>query len=198
MIQYEYGSRPKKPYDYRTYVRHLAPHLPKEDKVFAYNGSLDWRADREEIPLVLFRNICHWKSPRRFKRVCENNVDEVNRQWRNALQSLGQRPFEDGAIKKAVKQLAVLNGVGERTASALLTAWNPDEFGIMDERVFGALSMQDEHKNYTANDYIAFRNRLFQLKNEFSELPGCALRQIELALWHFDAIQEAGPRKRPD
>jgi len=68
----------------------------------------------------------------------------------------------------------------------------------MDERVFVVLDMQKDHSSYTATDYVEFRKRLLVLKDELPELGGCSLRQIELALWHFDAVRESGENDRPD
>ncbi len=193
---YYYGSRPANNYDYKDFVKHIAPVLPKDDKVFFHKNSLEWRNNRDEIPLELFRNICHWKSPRLFSKYLLNNTaDEVNERWRNALQKLDKLPFQDDAIMHALDELVVLDGVAVPTASALLTAWNPDQFGIIDFKVLAVLN-QSKDKN-TAN-YVTYRKELLELKNKQKELNNCALRQIELALWYYYSIQDAGTRTRSD
>ena len=195
-MAYEYGSSPKKGYDYMCFVKHIAPVLPKDDKVFFHDDSLQWRNNHNGIPLVLFRNICHWKSQRLFKKHLLNNTDdEVNERWKNALQQLGDPPFQSEAIIRALIELTELKGVGVPMASALLTAWSPDQFGIIDFKVLAVLNLS---QNTTMANYVTYRNRLLELKDTQKELKNCALRQIELALWHWYPIQNAGQKKRPD
>jgi len=191
---YNYGSRPVDGYDYRCFVKHLAPVLPKDDKVFYYEGTLKWRSNINGIPLALFQNICHWKSPRRFDKVLENKAVEVNARWREALRELNQSSFSDKGIKRALGKLDKLDGVGIPIASALLTAWNPEQFGIMDFKTLAVLNMPQRD---SLRSFIAFRAKLLELKDQ-PELKNCALRQIELALWHYYPIQNADQKKRPD
>ena len=184
---YNYGSPPTEGYDYVSFVKHLAPALPKNDNVFFYEESLQWRKNKNKIPLALFQNICHWKSPRRFQKVLQNTAERVNEQWQNGLQGLNNLPYEAQAIQNVFNQLTKLDGVKERTASALLTAWNPTEFGILDYKVLEVLDIQ---RNYSVKTYLEYRNRLLELKAKYIELNDCALRQIELALWHYYPIQK--------
>lgn len=192
---YAYGSSPVNGYDYNDFVRHIAPVLPKNDKVFFHDNSLIWRNNHNGIPLDLFRNICHWKSPRRFRNVYNNNENNVNRLWENALQQLKRPPFQAIAIKRAFKELRKLEGVAVPTASALLTAWNPDQFGIID---FKVLFVLDLPKSTSMSNYVTYRQKLVDLKHAQPELKNCALRQIELALWYYYSIQDAGTTERPD
>lgn len=194
--KYDYGSEPINTYDYMCFVKHIAPVLPKDNKVFFHNSSLKWRNNRNGMPLVLFRNICHWKSRRLFRKyLLKNTPDEVDKRWRNALQQLDEPPFQDDAIRGALTELTELQGIGVPMASALLTAWNPDKFGIIDFKVLAVLNLS---KSTSIPNYIVFLNRLLKLKKTQPELRNCALRQIELSLWYYYSIQEAGTRERPD
>ena len=193
---YSYGSPPMGDYNYISFVRHLAPKLPVDDQVFLHNDSTQWRNNHNQIPLELFRNICHWKSPRRFQRVLQNTADHVNGQWQNALQGLNNPSYEAQSIRNAFSRLTKLvDGVEVRTASALLTAWNPAEFGILDYKVLEVLGMP---RTYSVGTYLEYRNRLLELQVQHAELEDCALRQIELALWHYYPIQKTGQTTRPD
>lgn len=192
MASYNYGSQPIEPYDYQCFVTHFAPNLPENDEVFLHDGLLNWRGNRDGMPLALFRNICHWKSPRPFHRVCSDTAREVNRKWQSALHHLDGTPLQTGGVVPALGELTQLRGVGIPTASALLTAWNPREFGIFDSRVVRVLGIQVQD---TAQGYVTFRNELLRLKQELPQLRHCALRQIELALWHYDRIQERGTKE---
>ncbi len=181
---YNYGSPPEPPYNYLPFVKHLAPVLPPNDFAFFWTDSLDWR-DNQEIPLGLFRAICHWKSPRRFQLVEGNTQEHVNERWGNALELMaGPEPDVQGALGA----LTELDGVRVRTASALLTAWNPGMFGIIDFKVLEVLGLPE---TYTPAAYVAYRNTLCQIRLDLG-LHDCALRQIELALWHYYPIQKTG------
>lgn len=195
-MEYHYGSEPRN-YGYMDFVKHLAPVLPENDKVFFYKNQLDWRNNYKKIPLELFRNICHWKSPRRFtKNVLSryNTEDKINKHWQNALRQLKEGFFQDNAIKCALKELRKIDGVQVPTASALLTAWNPKEFGIIDFRVLAVLSMT---KSFSLKSYVEYHKRLLDIRNNL-RLHKCTLRQIEFAIWHYYSIQGSGRRERPD
>ena len=193
-VKYDYGSKPAEDYNYKCFVKTIAPILPKDDEVFLYRHSDEWRENPNKIPFVLFKNICHWKSQRPFKRyVCENTALEVNKRWQNALQQLKDTPFQENAIKKALNELTKLKGVAVPTASALLTAWNPDEFGIIDFKVLKVLGIAEKAN---IDSYTKLRNRLLKLRKELM-LDNCSLRQIELAIWHYYPIQNADEKKRP-
>ena len=188
MVEYKYGSGAIEGYNYKCFVKTIAPILSKDDRVFFYKGHLDWRRSGK-MPLGLFRNICHWKSPRPFKRyVQKNTVLQVNRAWRTALRLLIDKSFQDEDIEKALNELIKLKGVAIPTASALLTAWNPDEFGIIDFKVLNVLGID---KTPNSSLYTKFRNRLRKLREEL-EISNCSLRQIELAIWHYYPIQNTG------
>lgn len=187
-VEYEYGSKPSRGYNYECFIKSIAPILPKNDKVFYYNGKLNWRRFND-IPLDLFRNICHWKSPRPFTRyVCKNGQSEVNERWKKALQYLIEGSFHEISIENALSELVKLKGVAVPTASALLTAWNPDKFGIIDFKVLDVLGIAE---TATISSYTKFRNQLLVLRNKL-KIGNCSLRQIELAIWHYYPIQYAG------
>ena len=186
-MKYKYGSSPVNNYNYVSFIKHIAPMLPQNDLVFLHDGSDKWRNSHDRIPISLFRSICHWKSPRRFREVTNNTRADINKHWNNALQLLDTASFENNVIRCALKELKKLKGVAIPTASALLTAWNPNRFGIMDFRVLDVLGMPDRS---SIKSYLAFRDKLLKLKRDHSELSSCSLRQIELALWHYYPIKK--------
>ncbi len=196
-MKYSYGSRPVDAYTYVNFVCHLAPVLPQDDKVFYLQNSLKWRSNRNSIPLGLFRNICHWKSQRRSRLVRQMRQDEVSNCWQRALFHLDEQVLQDNDISNALRELTQLDGVAIPTASALLTAWNPIQFGIVDFRTLVVLGMrQDSVRNdILVRDYINFRSRLLQLQQDHNELHDCALRQIELAIWYYYPIWKMGERE---
>lgn len=194
---YYYGSRPVENYTHEDFVCHLAPVLPVNDQVFYWQGSLQWR-DNNNIPLDLFKNICRWKSHRRYDLVSETLDNEVQKRWQAVLGHLNQQEIQDENIQGALQELSQLRGVGIPIASALLTAWNPRQFGIVDFRTLVVLGMrQDDARNgIFVGDYINFRNELLQLQQGHNELRDCAFRQIEMALWHYYPVCKSGHRDR--
>ena len=98
--------------------------------------------------------------------------------------------IDESKTKAAVRELCRLRGVHIKTASAILTAWNPDAFGIYDFKVHVVLGLPGESENATVDTYIGF---LAALKNLASDLGlNCSLRQVERAAWHYYPIQERG------
>lgn len=196
-VLYYYGSRPAENYTYKDFVCHVAPVLPVNDQVFYWQGSLKWRSSNN-IPLDLFRNICHWKSHRRFKLVLNVLDKEVQECWQKVLERLNQQELQEENIKGALQELIRLRGIGIPIASALLAAWNPWQFGIADFRTLIVLDKRQdgEGKDISIPDYIDFRNKLLQLRQDHDELHACALRQIEFALWHYYPICKSGHGER--
>lgn len=194
-MTYAYGSCPTS-YNYKDFVKHLAPVLPKDDLVFSHKGSDEWRKNHNRIPFELFKNICHWKSPRRTRLVCGNAKQRVNKQWKKALRCLNAPRFNNDAIICALNELTDLDGVGLPTASALLTAWSPKKFGIIDRKVCEVLYGKERY--ISPKLYVDYRQKLLDLKKEHKELKECTLRQIELAIWHYNAIQETGETSRKE
>jgi len=184
MATYPWGSRPVGSYSYKDFVRHLAPHLPPNDKVFALNNSFDWRK-ASGMPLGLFRSVCHWKSPRRYGLVLLNAQQDVFNATQDAFACCGQ-----GRVRDALAALHQLQGVDVPTASALLTARNPYEFGIIDRRVLAVLRDTGSPlpKNPSAPAYVKLLEILSALRTDL-KLRKCSLRQIELAIWHYYAVQ---------
>jgi len=126
--------------------------------------------------------------------VLHNTAKYVDDQWRKTLQGLNNPPYEEQSIRNALSQLTTLDGVGTRIASALLTAWNPTEFGILDYKVLEVLDMS---RSDSITNYLTYHNRLLELKIQHTELSNCSLRQIELALWHYYSISKTGQAPRP-
>ena len=138
MPTYYYGSVPTNPDAFRAFVRFLAPHLPSEDEVFKCDGSLRWRHDLDFVTREFFRCLCYWKSPRRKAEVNRNTTESIRRVLKEALGGLGEDKSE-GSVRSAINHLCSLYGVEVRTASVILTAWNPDEYGIYDFKVHEVL-----------------------------------------------------------
>ena len=188
-INYSYGSRPRRNYTYIDFVRHLAPNLPKNDLVFFWKESLNWRKEND-IPLELFQKICHWKSQRPYNKWVANiSKKRVSDCWRNVLRCL-----KEYNIKGALNELEELPGVRIPTASALLTAYDSNRFGIVDKRTLSVLAEKNYEKSINTKDYIDFINKLTDLKNAYLELANCSLRQIEFAIWHYYPIWWQGKK----
>ena len=145
----------------------------------------------------LFRNICHWKSPRRFELVRNLSYKKVQECWQKVLRHLKQQKLQEENIRGALRELIRLKGIGVPMASALITAWNPQQFGIVDFKTLIVLGKREdvEKEGISISDYIDFRNELLRLRQDHNKLHACALRQIEFALWNYYSIYKSGKKK---
>ena len=113
----------------------------------------------------------------------------MNERWSEVLELLaGPEPYNTATAVQQLGVLTELDGVGVPTASALLTALNPGMFGIIDFKVMEVLGLPN---TVTPTAYVTYRNTLCQIRLDLG-LQDCALRQIELALWHYYPIQKTG------
>jgi hypothetical protein len=76
------------------------------------------------------------------------------------------------------RMLTLLHGVGEPTASALLTVWDPDRFTVIDYRALESLRKAGE-LGAADPDYPAYLG----LCRRIAERCGCELRTLDRALW---------------
>lgn len=136
-----------------------------------------------------FLCLCHWKSPRNMRFINEHSIDSIRRVLTDSLGNLKAYENEED-IRKAINTLSSLKGIGVRTASAILAAWNPDRFGVYDFKVHELLKLPGKVEDATPDTYLGFLQALRDLAKELR--LDCSLRQIELAVWHYFPIQDRG------
>jgi hypothetical protein len=111
-----------------------------------------------------------WKSPRVRGRLDSNSDELIHDVTLTALAA-------PETIKHSV--LTLLSGVGIPMASAMLTAWNPDEFTVLDVRALASLRATGELNSTGPPSYTSY----LQLCRRIARRCKCDLRTLDRALW---------------
>ena len=160
----------------------------KGEKTLLDRGS-DYRR-QTFLTLSQAYDLVEWKSDRQKRRfrVCNTN-DAVMQATKLAARQADESP---DSPEKAADTLVALKGVHYPTASVFLTAWDPQQFGILDARTWSAL-----HKLTGLEFFDRGRRTLFQvgefrlytlLLRYWSEQGGREInpRLLDKALWQYD------------
>jgi len=127
--------------------------------------------------------IARWKSPRRADLVNHNLPETVERVTNEALVLKGSDPG------RAVRLLDGLCGIGVPTASAVLTVADPQNFGIVDVRVWKVLSAwQPNRFPYERRNRLQVADFLCYLETirELARASRLTCREVDMALWQMD------------
>ena len=128
-----------------------------------------------------FVKVCLWKSMRQKRRYASNPPARVRR--------ITERAFSTDFEKARMSRLLELDGVGIPVASALLAAYDPSEYPVIDIRVWqalfqlGAVSGRPEGRGFTVKDWVHY---LFKLRALARKL-NVAVRRLEVSLFWFHA-----------
>jgi hypothetical protein len=106
----------------------------KDDKVFGDDFRKPILA-RGYLIIEDILRIADWKSPRPKPRILENNP--------NLVRVFTQQAFEEPDVGEAVRKLDQLRGVGVRMASAILTAYDPSTFTVLDHNAWLSLEQME-------------------------------------------------------
>lgn len=131
--------------------------------------------------------MARWKGVRVMPEYKNEEVKQIRQQIAEAL--------EKKEIREKIQTLNQIRRVGTPFASALLTFFNPEDFGIIDIRTHRVLCKYGETppgecaRTFTPEYYEAYINKLRgyrdSLKNENIHLT---VRQVELVLWRYDKV----------
>ncbi len=173
-------------------ARYSPQRLKQAAKRFSYRGGdlpfpfFDCFRARGHMSKEQLVWIVDWKTAGRQRKNAKNNSeDEVEEATQAAFQAAASNPAG------AAKELARLKGVRLAVASALLTAWDPQRFGILDIRVWRALhkAAPDAFRavETTGGNRLEFRLHDFVLYlcviREISTQTQLSCREIDKALW---------------
>lgn len=132
-----------------------------------------------------FVKMAFWKSPRP-KKWYESNDDNL------VIKISGQALASDAEEEKA-NYLTILKGVSIPTASAILTLIDPQNYGVMDIRVWQLMYLYDEvdnkpgGKGFSVDDWVKYLSVLRKYSKEFK----VKTRDVERILFeHHKDIQE--------
>jgi len=148
----------------------IEPEIEREMPRYRTAGYLD---------KAMFRKLARWKTPRNDNLYQQNSEDRVR-----AATSLA---FSSRSEIDAIDALEELDGVKQRTATAILHWLRPDEFPILDIRAVRALGETFPDWDNRAN-YLRYANRVRAL----AKTLGVDLRTLDRALWAWDKMQN-GP-----
>ena len=129
-----------------------------------------------------------WKTPQGSRKFKDGNTTNKVRLC-TSLAALAADKYTY-APDFAVWLLSQMESVAVATGSAFLTAWNPDEFGIIDVRCWKALYKLTGLKKFDRGKRTLFKAdefRLYiQILRRWRDLEGVSPRLIDKALWQFD------------
>jgi thermostable 8-oxoguanine DNA glycosylase len=133
-----------------------------------------------------FLEMCGWKSPRPRRLYESNSVAEVRRV------SIGV--FAAECEKKRVELLTTLKGVGIPTASAILTLTDPQDYGVIDIRVwqllyqYGAVASRPSGVGFSCENWLEYLERLRHWARKFDTTA----RDVEIRLFEYHKEHQAG------
>lgn len=173
------------PYNFRLqYNPALIPKLAAKYMATPYKGGIAADADREmeeagerlvndPSDLEAVKAIVKWKSPRRMDRFRLNSAEQVEAAIREAIEATAA-----GDVRRAVKALTRLAGVGVKMASAILTAMFPTLYTVCDFRASAACGQKDYS---SLRYYVAY----LAACREMAARYGVSLRDFDRANWQW-------------
>ncbi len=105
-----------------------------------------------------FLQICYWKSPRNIRYACLNDKEKIESAFELVL------GYTDEIGKIII--LDDLDGVGVKTASAILTLINPENYGVLDMWVwrllccYGIFNRRHSGTGLTYDDWYEYEEKL--------------------------------------
>jgi len=126
-------------------------------------------------PQDLFYIIC-WKAPSDevSRGKATNNAFEcIRRIGAKGIENVTKEAIklaERDEIEKSIEKLTELHGVKTRVASAILTFYNPEKFGVMDKRAWKAL-YNEEKEDFEPKDYVKYLKDIRELAKKCRSSP---------------------------
>lgn len=133
-----------------------------------------------------FLRMCSWKSPRPRRLYESNSSAEIRR--------VSIKVFAADSEKEKIELLTSLKGVGIPTASAILTLTDPQDYGVIDIRVwqllyrFGAVTTRPSGTGFSFDNWLEFLERLRYWARRFN----LSARDVERALFEHHKENQEG------
>ncbi len=163
-------------------------------------NNLDTKEDAETLKLINelkgvkkrgyftkeeFLKMGMWKSPRPKKHYLKNSDEKVI--------SISRKVFSTKFEKRRIELLTSLNGVSIPAASAILTLTDPENYGVIDIRVwqilylYGSVKVKPTGTNFDFNNWYNYLMKLRYYAKKFK----VSARDIERTIFfHHVKIQE--------
>lgn len=149
--------------------RENAPEFQKEGDAFKAGERLA-AGDYSRDNLI---TIVKWKSPRPIPHIKRNSKSDIKEYVGWALKAA-----QSESIAEAVAALCELDGVEVAMASAILTAFDPTKFTIIDYRALESLGC-NATSPYSVGLYMRYLKHCIGLSKRW----GIPLRELDQALW---------------
>jgi len=133
-----------------------------------------------------FLKMCSWKSPRP-KRYYESNSAEL-------IEDISKNVISTKYEKRKIDLLTKLKGVNIPTASAILTLIDPQNYGVIDIRVwqllylYGSVKKNPRGQGFNFNDWFYYLSKLRYFAKKFH----CLVRNIEYSLFQYHKKIQVG------
>jgi hypothetical protein len=129
--------------------------------------------------------IVAWKLPRRVRGNMGSKWEKIERIEIEDLKKITSEAFklaDQDRIKEAVEKLRKLPEVGVAVASAILTFYNPNKYGVID--IYAWKALYDEQRksgDFKPEEYVKYLKDIREIATKCNMTP----RQVDLALWHL-------------
>ena len=134
--------------------------------------------DQEE----LFR-VARWKSPRRAGDVCKNNPNYVKEITSWAFTATNER--------SRIAVLTLLDGIRERTASAILHLFHKDPYPILDFRALWSVGLEESDARKKANQFsFCFWRKYVCFCRDVACRNQVCMRTLDRALWQYSKCNQ--------
>lgn len=133
-----------------------------------------------------FDEILEWKLRGQYGRqraLREPNTDELIRAVTDFALTISHDD-KDYELDLRVRALCILRGVSVAVASAVLALVFPDEYAVIDFRVWRQL-FDEERRTFTVPDYKTYMKEIRRLAAELE----WAAQEVDLAIWEYDRRQ---------
>jgi len=174
----------------KNFVQLIASYVDYEDVLFK---DVEGCRERGYLTKLEFLKLCYVKSPRRFGE-CKKNTPGKIKNWTKKAFTI--KMTDEERVKKLIRPN--LNGVRIPTASFILSAWNPIEYGTYDYRMRQVLEkykIEDFERPDNKNMLRWYLAELKLLRKWRDEFKLKAARQVEYALWRYQSIGEVSSKE---
>lgn len=133
-----------------------------------------------------FIRICMWKSARPKQLYLSNSEEEI--------MSISKEVFSTESEELKIALLTKLKGVSIPVASSILTLTNPQDYGVIDIRVwqilylYGEVNSKPSGQGFNLNDWLTYLNKLREYAKKFNT----SVRRIEISLFYYHRKNQEG------
>jgi hypothetical protein len=132
-----------------------------------------------------FIKILAWKLGKQIGRVrhaLESNTEDIIRKVTELALTIRVPEDEEYELELHIGILCCLRGVDVPVASAILALASPDEYAVIDFRVWRQVFGEDKWR-FTIDDYQRYMRRLRILARDL----GWPVQEVDHAIWVYDA-----------